>query len=375
MTRTTGLWNRATPRARRIARAVFAFVAVLGACERGEERSPWVFSPKLEPQGSGTGARLIGISVVDDSVVWVSGTDGTWARTVDGGATWTSSVVAGADTLQFRDVHGVDARNAFLLSIGPGEQSRIYRTADGGATWTTQFTNTDENGFFDCFDFWDPMHGIAFSDSFEGQFLLIETMDGGTTWTRIPPDRLPPANEGEGGFAASGTCLVAHGDSTAWIGTGASDGGARVLRTTDRGRTWSVVETPLVKSGSGGIFTVAFRDSVNGAVLGGDNALPEAVTDNVALTQDGGTTWALGGRPSFPGAAYGSAWVPGAPAPTLVAVGPRGISYSTNAGRHWLRLDTLDHWAVSFAAPDRGWAVGPGGRISRIGIFELRPDG
>lgn len=331
-----------------------------------------MFSPTLEPQMSGTSARLIGISVVNDTVVWVSGTDGTWGRTVDGGQTWTSGVVAGADTLQFRDVHGIDVQNAYLLSIGPGDQSRIYRTADAGGTWTTQFINNEPNGFFDCFDFWDPMHGIAFSDSHDGQFLMIETADGGATWTRVPPDRLPVANEGEGGFAASGTCLVTLGDSTAWIGTGASGGGARVLRTTDRGRTWSVAETPIVKSASGGVFTVAFRDSVNGAALGGDNALPAAQTNNVALTQDGGATWTLGGRPSFPGAVYGSSWVPGAPAPTLVAVGPRGVSYSTDAGNNWLRLDTLNHWAVSFAAPDRGWAVGPDGRISRIGIFAPR---
>ena len=32
----------------------------------------------------------------------------------------------GADTLQFRDVHALDADRAWLLSAGPGELSRIY---------------------------------------------------------------------------------------------------------------------------------------------------------------------------------------------------------------------------------------------------------
>jgi photosystem II stability/assembly factor-like uncharacterized protein len=301
--------------------------------------------------------------------VWVSGAGGTWARTTDGGASWQSGVVPGADSLQFRDVHAVDAETAFLLSIGSGDESRIYHTADGGGSWTLQFRNEEPRAFFDCFDFWDAASGLAFSDSFDGRFLLVQTADGGATWTPVPAERLPPANEGEGGFAASGTCLVVAGDSSAWVGTGASEGGARVLRTTDRGLSWSVAETPIVKSASAGITTLAFRDTLLGAALGGDIAQPDSVTDNVAITRDGGVTWELAGRPSFTGAVYGSAWVPGAPLPTLAAVGPRGMAYSTDEGRSWAPLDTLNHWGVSFASPDRGWAVGPDGRITRIRLY------
>jgi hypothetical protein len=93
------------------------------------------------------------------------------------------------------------------------------------------------------------------------------------------------------------------------------------------------------------------------------------VRDNVAITADGGVTWQLGGRPTFTGAVYGAAWVPGAPQPTLIAVGPRGLAYSTTGGRSWAALDTLNHWGVAAAAPDRVWAVGPNGRITRIRLF------
>jgi photosystem II stability/assembly factor-like uncharacterized protein len=191
----------------------------------------------------------------------------------------------------------------------------------------------------------------------------VETSNGGDTWTEIEPSRLPPANAGEGSFAASGTCVAVHGDSLAWIGTGASAAGARVLRTTDRGRTWSVANTPIVSGSSAGIASVAFRDARNGAALGGDIALPDSVRNNVALTADGGATWRLGGRPSFTGAVYGAAWVPGAPRPTLVAVGPRGVSVSGDGGGSWLPVDTLTHWGIGMASPRRGWIVGPGGRI------------
>ncbi|MGH7571525.1 MAG: hypothetical protein ACREMK_06745 [Gemmatimonadota bacterium] len=44
--------------------------------------------PTLTPQASGTTARLIGVHAVNQKVAWVSGADGTFAVTTDGGATW-----------------------------------------------------------------------------------------------------------------------------------------------------------------------------------------------------------------------------------------------------------------------------------------------
>ena len=327
-------------------------------------------APTLTAQTSGAEALFIGISPVDENVIWISGTQGTYARTTDGGTTWQAAVVPGADSLQFRDVHAVDARTAYLLSIGSGDQSRIYKTTDAGQTWTAQFTNAEPNGFFDCMDFWDPNHGIAFSDSFDGAFYLITTDDGGATWTRVPPERLPTASEGEGSFAASGTCLVAHGDSTAWVGTGAG-ASARILKTTNRGRTWTAVETPIVGGTStSGIASLSFRDAQHGAAFGGVIDQPDAYADNVAVTSDGGMTWMLAGRPQFTGAVYGAAYVPETPTPTLVAVGPNGIDYSTDNGTTWTSLDTLSHWSVAFVNPRSGWAIGPEGRVTKIRLFE-----
>ncbi|MFQ5570292.1 MAG: WD40/YVTN/BNR-like repeat-containing protein [Rhodothermales bacterium] len=344
-------------------------VGILAGCVSEPAEETWTLAPALTAQESGSDALFIGISPVDEHVVWISGTQGTFGRTVDGGATWQTGIVPGADSLQFRDVHAVDAETAYLLSIGNGGQSRIYKTTDAGQTWTLQFTNPEPDGFFDCMDFWDADHGMAFSDSFEGAFFLITTEDGGATWTRVPVESLPPAQPGEGSFAASGTCLVAQGDSTAWIGTGAGPA-ARVLKTTDRGRTWSVAETPIIGGASSGIASLAFRDERHGAALGGDIARPDAYTDNVAVTEDGGATWTLAGRPHLSGAVYGASYVPGAPSPTFVAVGPKGVDYSTDNGTTWAGLDTLSHWSVAFVGPDAGWAIGPEGRITKIALFQ-----
>ena len=320
----------------------------------------------MEAQVSGTGALLQAISIVDENVVWISGHAATFARTVDGGVTWEVGVVPGPDTLQFRDVHAVDADTAYLLSAGPGDMSRIYKTTDAGQTWTRQFTNQDPRAFFDCMDFWDASNGLAFSDAVDGRLVIIRTEDGGGHWIPVPDSVIPPARGSEGGFAASGTCLVTHGDADAWIGTGAGDV-ARVLHTGDRGHTWSVVSTPMVSgTGTSGITSLVFRDALHGIALGGEIADTSRYTDNVAVTDDGGASWTLAGRPSFTGAVYGAADVPGAASPTAVAVGPMGASLSTDGGETWTGLDTLGYWAVGFASPRAGWAVGPGGRITKL---------
>lgn len=348
--------------------AAVVLVALLAAsCATPDSRSgdATLPPPLLTPQVSGTSAQLIGLDAVDERVAWAAGAGGTWLRTADGGETWSSGVVAGAESLQFRDVHAIDHRTAFVLSIGNGPDSRIYRTGDGGATWALQFQAEDERAFYDCFDFWDPTSGLAFSDAVDGAFPLIATRDG-RSWEPLPQDRLPAASEGEGSFAASGTCVVARGDSLAWFGTGAG-AEARVFRTADRGRSWTAVGTPLAQgTGTTGVASLAFLDDRRGAVMGGDVGEPARPTASVAVTEDGGRTWRLAGRPARPGAVYGGAFVPGAPTPTLVVVGPSGVAFSTDFATNWTTVDTLSHWSVTFGGPGAGWAVGPAGRITKI---------
>jgi photosystem II stability/assembly factor-like uncharacterized protein len=327
----------------------------------------------LTPQTSGTAALLQAVSAASERVVWVSGHAATYARTGDGGLTWQAGTVPDADSLQFRDVFAVSARTAYLLAAGSGERSRIYKTTNGGRRWRLQFTNPDPSAFFDCFDFWDADHGMAVSDAVNGRLVIIRTDDGGATWTRLPDAGIPPALSGEGAFAASGHCVTVSRDDyiltrsrLLWVGTGAADG-ARVYRTTDGGAAWEVFPTPVVHGVFSGIAAVAFRDPSHGLALGGRLGVPEGRSDNVAVTEDGGRNWSLAARPTFTGAVYGAVYVPGARTPTVVAVGPKGMSYTVDEARTWASLDTLAYWSVGFAGRT-GWAVGPGGRITRIDL-------
>ena len=340
------------------------------ACAGGSPPGPpaWPRSPTLTAQVSGTTQRLQAVSPVSDSIVWVSGTGGTYARTRDGGRTWHVAIVPGADSLEFRDVHGIDAGTAYLLSAGPGDRSRIYQTTDSGAHWTLQFTSPDSAAFYDCFDFWDARHGLAISDAVNGTFPIMITDDGGRHWTRLAQSGIPAAQPGEGLFAASGACLVTGGSRNAWFGTGASEGGAaRVFRTEDRGVHWTATVTPVSHgTKTSGITSLGFHDLRHGLAVGGEIANADPQRETVAVTDDGGRHWSLAGQPTFPGAIYGAAWTrQAATGAAVVAVGPKGAAYSTDAGRTWTTLDTTSYWSVAFANRD-GWMVGPEGRIVRV---------
>ncbi len=294
------------------------------------------------------------------NVVWASGTGGTWLKTTDGGETWTARQVPGAEDLDFRDVHALDARTAWLLSGGPGEKSRIYKTEDGGAHWALLFTNSEANGFFDAFEFWDARHGIVVGDPVDGRFVVLVTTDGGDHWNRKPT---PPALPNEGAFAASGTCVAIAGSREAWFVTG-GPGAARVFHTPDQGATWTIVTTPIRNDGpSAGIFSIAFADAKHGVAVGGDYSKPDDASHNIAITADRGRTWTAPAGPAPHG--FRSAVVYVSARKTWIAVGTSGSDISTG-GTAWKQFDTGAFNAVSFTRAGGGWAVGPKGRIARF---------
>lgn len=280
-------------------------------------------------QRSNTTEDLRGVSVASGRVAWASGTHGTYLRTTDAGARWIAASVPGAETLDFRGVVAFSGQEAFLMSSGPGEQSRIYHTADAGQHWSLQFTNHNPKGFFDSMAFWDPRHGIVLGDPIADEtgvlkFELLIT-DDGQSWHPIASSNLPSALAGEGAFAASNSCVailpssvpnetgsaarhdpfkqtepssalriktVPAPDPNIWFATGGS--AARVFHSSNRGETWQVMHTPMSHGpDSAGIFSIVFRDATHGVIAGGDYKHPERDGPNLAFTRDGGKTWTI----------------------------------------------------------------------------------
>ncbi len=320
------------------------------------------------PQHAGTGAELRGLHAVDSRVVWASGTGGQVLHSSDGGSQWRVDTIPGARgrTLDLRAVWATSRQVAWAMSSGAAQeaQARIYRTSDGGAHWALQFTTEVQGVFLDAIAFWgaDGRHGLALSDPVDGHFVILTTDDGGKHWARVPPSALPANLPGEAAFAASGSCLAVQGSSNAWIATG---GGARarVFRSADRGRTWTVADAPVDAGGaSAGLFSIAFRDARHGVAVGGDYRKPNERTRNVVVTEDGGRTWRQGTGVLPAGYMSAVSFVPGTPS-TYVAVGLAGTSVSTDGGDSWTMVDSVPYNSVVFVGTS-GWAVGPRGRIA-----------
>jgi photosystem II stability/assembly factor-like uncharacterized protein len=328
-------------------------------------------SAQWAPQSSPTNAELRGLSVVSPRAAWASGQHGTVVRTTDGGVTWTLDTIPGASALDLRAIAATSATTAHAISIG--DSSRIYRTTDGGRSWSMVWSATRKGTFLDAIRFWDAQHGIAMSDPVNGAFLLLTTDDGGATWQEIPAEHVPPALEGEGAFAASGSCLTVYGSADVWL----ASGGARVARvyhSANRGQSWQVYDTPIrAGAPSAGIFSVAFRDARHGVIAGGDYQQPALRGRNVALTADGGVTWTLVDSATSP-AGYRSAvaYAPGTDGRELVAVGLTGTDVSKDGGRRWVQVDSVAYNSVEYATRTVGWAVGPKGRIAKSATVSVR---
>ena len=340
---------------------LLALVGLVGACAVGGAPTPVTVGRTA--QRSSTDQLLIAVHPVSEQVVWASGARGTFLRTSDGGATWTAGRVPGADSLQFRDVHALDARTAWLLSIGNGPMSRIYRTDDGGASWTRQFTMREPEGFLDCLAFWDGQRGVAIGDAIGTAMTVLLTGDGGASWTRVPPATLPPAAPGEGSFAASGTCVTTGPEGRAWIVMN-TPARSRMLRTADYGRTWALETLPITTHEGSGAQSVTFRDARHGMVIAGGYGVKPGDT-LIAVTSDGGDTWVPRAAPAFAVGSWGGVYLPGAGTPTVVVAGPSGSAYSRDEGVTWTPLDTLDYWSVG-ARGRTAWAVGTRGKVTRL---------
>ncbi|MDB0603211.1 hypothetical protein [Tenacibaculum maritimum] len=140
--------------------------------------------------------------------------------------------------------------------------------------------------FYDSMKFFsDGKHGIAVGDPTENCPSIILTSDGGNTWQKIPCSQLPKFEKGEAFFAASNTNIKII-DNTVWIASGGKQ--ARILKSEDTGKTWTVYETLIVQgNGSQEIYSIDFYGKKTGIVIGGNYASPYNNYANKAIT----TVW------------------------------------------------------------------------------------
>ena len=308
-----------------------------------------------------TKESIRGLCAVDENVIWISGSRGLVAKTTNGGDTWEVLYVPGASMLDFRDIHAFNQNKALIMSSGPGFKSKILKTTDGGKQWEEVHSNTHNEGFFNGMDFWNEQSGIMAGDPIDGYLYIAVTNDGGASWSKVENYFIPEIEYQEFGFAASGTHITTFGDSSVWIGTGGKT--ARIFFSKDMGQHWNAYATPILQGKSStGIFSVEFKNHLEGLAVGGDYNQVNYGRNNIIATSDRGQTWTL--VDSHIGFRSCIQFIDG----MYITVGPSGANFTYNNGLSWNPIGgEIGFHTLSAGNSKRAiWAAGSDGKVARL---------
>ena len=150
---------------------------------------------------SGRPVSLRGLSVVNDQIIWVSGTGGTVGLSTDSGESWKWIQVPRNEKTDFRDIEAFSDLEAVIMGIT--EPAVILRTTDGGKNWTTSLEDSAKSVFLDAMDF-SGNEAVLVGDPDSGKIYLAMSSDRGKSWEKSASD-LEDAASGEAFFASSGS--------------------------------------------------------------------------------------------------------------------------------------------------------------------------
>lgn len=281
---------------------------------------------KMLTQDAKTNIR--GLSVVNDLVVWASGSNGTIGKSTDGGKTWKWSVIKGFEKRDFRDIEAFDAASAVIIAVDA--PAYILKTIDGGENWKIVYENKTKGMFLDAIEFWNELSGIVIGDPIDGKIFIARSFDGGSTWKDIPDNYRPLAESGEAFFAASGTNVRALDRDESVLVSGGTRSRVYIRnkkidlpiiqgRETTGANSIAVLDNNKLKGGSTMI------------VVGGDFNNPSSDSLNCFFTSNHGKTWKAPKRPPH---GYRSC-VEYLSKTHLVTCGLTGVDYSIDGGNNW----------------------------------------
>lgn len=282
-----------------------------------------------------------------------AGSKGDIGFTEDGGENWNFTKITYQDTIipHFRSIAKTKS-SLFVLSVA--NPALLYKIENGATSLV--YKEEHPKVFYDAMTFINNNVGIAIGDPIDGCTSIIMTKNQGKTWYKLPCSILPEVSEGEASFAASNT-NIAFINNTIWVVTGGEK--ARVLKSEDLGKSWSIYDTPIVQgNGPQGIYSVDFYDENKGIIIGGDYSNPEENKANVALTEDGGKTWTLvadGVTPNYKSCVQ---YIPGTKGQEVIAVGKTGTSFSNDGGRNWKDVSLDNYYAIQFVDKNTAWLSG-----------------
>ncbi len=317
-------------------------------------------NPAIKVLESGKKVSLRGLSVVNDQVIWASGSAGSVARSTDGGQTFNWQSVAGYEKNDFRDIEAFDENTAIIMGIT--QPAVLLKTKDGGKTWKKVFEDTTKGAFWDAMDFSDEKKGHLIGDPINSRIFLGHTNDQGDTWYKYESDNSNTmiAQEGEAFFASSGTNIKALGNHFMFVSGGKS---SRLF-------FQEPLRIPIMQGKeSTGANSLAFFKSETGmpdygVIVGGDFTKDTISTNNCVLfTMDNSIKFTI---PATPPHGYRSCVIY-LNKRKLLTCGTSGIDISKDGGMNW-QLISKESFHVCKKAK-KGNAVflaGANGRIAKL---------
>ena len=314
---------------------------------------------QIEILTSGVNTSIRGLSVVNDNILWVSGSNGTVGKSTDGGKNWRWITVKGYEKNDFRDIEAFSDKTAIIMAIA--EPAYILKTTDGGENWNLVYSDSTKGVFLDAMDFYDKKNGVIVGDPVDSKFYIIKTTDGGNTWARIPWVMQSNSVAGEGCFAASGTNIHYFKNKDFLFVSGGpqsrlhDDSGGRIIPII-QGRETTGANSIAVKKRS-------YKVHNRFVIVGGDFGNNKDTTQNCILTHDGGETWI---KPATPPHGYRSC-VDYISRKMLIACGTSGVDISTDKGMNWKLLSEESFHVCQKAKKGKAvFLAGGNGRIARL---------
>ncbi len=301
-----------------------------------------------------------GIAVWNDDCVWVSGSNGTVGKSLDGGQSWSWISPKGYENYDFRDIEVFSQKEAVILAAG--SPAVILRTADGGKSWKQVYQDNRPEIFFDGMDF-KGKEGFAVGDPIDGTFQLLQSKDRGKTWKDVSNFMFLIADSAEAAFAASGTSIQ-YLNNNVWLGTGGAT--ANIFRRNEKALTMDKYPCPILQgSASQGIFSIDFWSDNDGIAVGGDYLHDTVSTNTIMLTSDGGQNWISSSSPS---SGFKSA-VKYISHNILVATGTSGTDISEDGGLHWRNIAKESFNSIAIGRNRRMvYLAGSHGNVAKISL-------
>lgn len=314
--------------------------------------------PKVEILDSGIKTSIRGLCVVNNNVIWVSGSHGMVGKSSNAGKNWKWMTVKGFEKLEFRDIEAFDANTAIIMSVA--DPAYILKTTDGGETWKVVYENKTKGMFLDAMDFRDPRNGMVIGDPVDGRFFMARTNDGGNSWNELPAEQRFVADSGEAFFAASGTNIRMLYNKSVIFASGGKNSRLFYDKT--------VLDVPMTKGKeTAGTNSVAVYDNFKKnkanriVIVGGDFTADSLTNNNCFISDNGGKTWE---RPKTPPNGYRSC-VEFLNRETIVTCGLTGVDYSFNGGKNFYSISKESFHVCRYARI--GNTVYLGGENGKIG--------